>query len=126
MPQGGGVCPGITSVVVANTGTIDMAYIAGPIWNGPTYVPGGYPGGDFGAGVLAPGAYVDITSFYNTGLVAILGSADPFSAADAAYASDEGTMDWPVGVAGSGGATTMYVAEIEVVASCQPVFKAWE
>lgn len=125
MPPNGGVCPGIESVIIVNTSAIDMAYIAGPWWSGPDYAPGGYPGGDFAAGVLAPGAYADITAFYNTGLVAIVGSAYPFTAADAAFASDEGTTGWPQGVAGSGGSTTMYVAEIEVPGSCQPVFRAW-
>jgi hypothetical protein len=124
MPQGGGTCPGIESVVLANTGALDMAYIAGPFWNSPE-VPGGYPGGDYGAGVLAPGAYVDITSFYNTGVVAIVGSAETFSASDAAYASDEGSIPWPLGVAGSGGATTMNVAEIEVFPGCQTVERYW-
>jgi hypothetical protein len=118
-------CPGIQSVVLVNTGSLDMAYIAGPWWSGQNYVPGGYPGGQFGAGVLAPGAFVDITAFYNTGDVAIVGSAEPFSAQDAAYASDEGIIPWPVGVAGSGGATNMYVAEIEVRTSCSSVQQNW-
>ena len=117
-------CPGIKSVVLVNTGALDMPYIAGPYWSGQ-YVPGGYPGGDYTAGVLAPGAYVDITAFYNTGDVAIVGSAEPFSYPDAAYAADEGIIPWPLGVVGSGGATTMYVAEIEVRASCSPVQKNW-
>jgi hypothetical protein len=125
MPSGGGLCPGIESVIIVNTGTLDMPYIAGPWWNGMNYVPGGYPGGDYKAGVLAPGAYVDIAAFYNTGDVAILGSAEPFSAWDASYASDEGTITWPPGVPGSGGATTMFIAEIEVRTSCSPVQQNW-
>jgi hypothetical protein len=121
---GGGCipCPGITSVVIVNTGALAMAYIAGPYWSGQNYVPGGYPGGDYTAGVLAPGAYVDITAFYNTGIV---GSAEPFSSADAGYAADEGIIPWPLGVPGSGGATNMYVAEIEVRTSCFPVQQNW-
>lgn len=115
----------IESVVLANTGSLDMAYIAGPLWESPGYVPGDYPGGDFGAGVLAPGAYVDITSFYDAGIVAIVGSAEPFTSPDASYPSDEGAIPWPLGVAGSGGATTMYVAEIEVFAACQQVERFW-
>jgi hypothetical protein len=72
-PVDGDPCPGILSVILVNTGALDMAYIAGPQWNAGS-VPGGYPGGDYGAGVLAPGAYADITAFYNAGAVALLGS----------------------------------------------------
>ncbi len=121
----GGSCPGIKSVVLVNTGAFDLAYIAGPWWSGSNYAPGGSPGGDFGTGVLAPGAYADITKFYNAGDVAIVGSAAPFWSADASYAGDEGTIPWPMGVAGSGGATTMYIAEIEVFTSCSMTFKNW-
>jgi hypothetical protein len=121
----GGGCPGIKSVVLVNTGAVDMAYIAGPCWSTANYSPGGYPGGDFLAGVLAPGAYADITSMYNSGITAILGSAAPFSSPDGSYASDEGQIPWPLGVKGSGGATTMYVAEIEVFTKCQAAAKEW-
>ena len=34
------------------------------------------------------------------------------------FVSDEGTISWPAGVAGSNGSTTMYVAEINLVNSC--------
>jgi hypothetical protein len=124
---GGGCipCAGIASVVIVNTGALDLAYIAGPYWSGQNYVPGGYPGGDYTAGVLAPGAYVDITAFYNGGDVAILGSAEPFSSPDAAYAADEGIIPWPLGVAGSNGSANMYVAEIEVWTACNPVQRNW-
>jgi hypothetical protein len=125
MCTGGCAYPGIESVVLVNTGALDMPYIAGPLWSGPGYVPGGYPGGQFLADVLAPGAYVNSTSFYNAGIVAIVGSAEPFSSQDSSYAADEGTIPWPMGVNGSGGATTMYVAEIEVRTSCQAVTREW-
>jgi hypothetical protein len=124
--MGGCTCPGIKSVIVANTGALDMAYVAAPSWDVPSdYAPGVDPGGQYKAGVLAPGAYVNITAFYNGGMVALLGSARPFSALDSRYVGDEGTIPWPTGVKGSGGATTMYLAEIEVETSCQPAFKAW-
>jgi len=125
MPPDGGLCPCIWIVIVVNTGALYMAYIAGPWWSGQNYVPGGYPGGDYLAGVLAPGAYVDITAFYNSGDVAILGSAEPFSSPDASYAADEGVIPWPLGVQGSAGAANMYVAEIEVRDSCSPVQQNW-
>jgi hypothetical protein len=81
------------------------------------------------AGVLDPGAQVDITSVYVSGAVALLGSADPFSGVDASFASDEGMIAWPNGVAGSDGASTMHIAEIEVPSSpqstCTAAFQAW-
>jgi len=125
MPPDGGLCPCIWSVIIVNTGALDMPYIAAPWWYNESYVPGGYPGGDFLAGVLAPGESVDVTTYYNSGDVAILGSAEPFSSPDASYAADEGIIPWPIGVQGSGGATNMYVAEIEVRDSCAPVQQNW-
>ena len=127
-PVATGSCPGLESVLLVNTGTLDMAYIAAPCWDVPAhtaYAPGGYPGGDFLADVLAPGAYVDLTTVYNGGIVAVVGSAEPFSSPDASYASDEGQIPWPLGVKGSGGAATMYVAEIEVRIACQAVTSVW-
>jgi hypothetical protein len=106
--------PGITSVVIVNTSAAPMPYLAQSYWNPIAHnaVPGGATGITFQlAGVLQPGQQVDITSVYLPGIVALLGSALPFSAA---YAADEGTIPWPNGVPGSGGATTMNVAEIEV------------
>ena len=80
-------------------------------------------------GTLEPGEQVDITSVYDAsggGIVAIVGSADPFSSPDAGkYAGDEGTIPWPAGVAGSGGATEMRVAELEVVSSCKKADVVW-
>ena len=123
---------GIKSVLIVNTGTLPMPYLAQSGWNlGTHYVPGVLPGGsDQLAGVLDPGAVVDITSVYVSGAVAILGSAEPFSEPDAGkYVSDEGTIPWPAGVPGSGGAATMYIAEIEVPSSppssCTAAFQAW-
>ena len=55
----------------------------------------------------------------------VAGSADPFSSPDGGSAtSDEGVIPWPAGVAESG-AMNMYIAEIEVYASCTSVFRAW-
>jgi hypothetical protein len=127
-------CPGVKSVLVVNTGALPMPYIVTSSWNAiGGYVPGVQPGCaplKCLAGVLDPGRVLDITSVYDMGIVAVLGSSDPFSSPDAGkYVSDEGTIPWPAGVAGSGGAATMYVAEIEVPtvppSTCQIASKIW-
>jgi hypothetical protein len=114
--------PGINSVVIVNTGTLPMPYLAQSLWNpgSANAVPGRLTGISYQlAGVLEPGAQVDITSVYEGGIVAILGSAQPLSNPDAGrFVGDEGQMPWPPGVQGGGGATIMYVAEIEVVTGC--------
>jgi hypothetical protein len=120
---------GIHSVVIVNTGTLPMPYLAQSYWNGNA-VPGGLTGQTYQlAGVLEPGQQVDITSVYLPGIVALLGSAEPFSSAAGGYAADEGSIPWPLGVSGSGGSATMYVAEIEVpyspMSQCIPPSKQW-
>ena len=53
-------------------------------------------------------------------------TVEPFSSTDAGVViEDEGTIFWPAGVAGSGGATVMHIAEIEVFSMCQSVEKVW-
>ena len=104
--------PGVRALIV-NTGTLPMPYLAQGLWYGFShYVPGVSTGDSYQlAGVLDPGAQVDITSVYTGGAVALLGSAEPFSSPDAGkYVSDEGTIPWPAGVSGSVGAATMYIA----------------
>jgi hypothetical protein len=120
-------CPGVTSAVLINTGQVPWAYTVSSLWNGTGYVPGVLTGDPSQlAGVLSPSSQVDITSVYNGGIVAVLGSAEPFSSPDAGkYVSDEGTIPWPAGVAGSGGATQMNVAEIEVRTSCGIANVVW-
>ena len=120
-------CPGVDSVVLVNTGALPMPYVVGSGWiEGAFYPPGVTPGGTLQvAGVLKPGAKVNITAVYQQGIVGAVGSAEPFSSLDATYASDEGTIPWPSGVAGSGGATTMYVAEIVVQPSCGIQRQIW-
>jgi hypothetical protein len=119
-------CPGVTSVYLVNTSAVPVAYYATNLW-----YPGERPGVPTGApleaaGVMAPGGYVDITSVFDGNTVAVLGSSLPFSSTDGGkYASDEGTVPWPNGVAGSEGASTMYVAEIEVKSACQVAGKVW-
>ncbi len=121
-PQGQGMAspqcmPLVTSASITNSGTVPFAYIAQGLWNlGVHYVPGVATGDSCQlVGVLAPGESIDITSVYQGGTVAVLGSAAPFSSADAGKTiSDEGTIPWPAGVQGSGGATTMYLAQIDV------------
>jgi hypothetical protein len=120
-------CPGITSVLIRNTGSIPIAYIASDLWSTfSAYVPGA-PTGDVNqlAGVLDPGAQVDITAVYDSALVAILGSSASFSPPDASYAGDEGTIPWPAGVSGGNGSSQMWIAEIEEVAGCTVPDHAW-
>jgi hypothetical protein len=109
------MCPGITSVVIENTGQVSVAYIAQSSWNLPGHYEPGVPTGepDQLVGVLAPGAKVDITSVFVGDITALLGSSDPFSP-PGKNVSDEGTIPWPAGVAGSGGAQFMSLAEIDM------------
>jgi hypothetical protein len=78
-------------------------------------------------GVLDVGAQVDISSvYYPGGITALLGSSAPFSSPDAGkYLSDEGSIPWPAGVAGSQGSSTMWLAEIEVRDSCGIATTVW-
>jgi hypothetical protein len=127
-------CSGVESVILVNTGALPMAVVAGYVWFvGGAYAPGVQPspaespgGASFQTGVLGPGDRLDITSVYAGRTVAILGSAEPFSDPDGAYVNDEGTMPWPTGVAGSGGASQMHVAEIQVWRSCQLPTILWQ
>jgi hypothetical protein len=124
-------CPGVESALLVNTGTLPMPYLVGKLWSvgGGDAQPGvaGSSGGlEQIAGVLEPGGTVAITSTYVESITALLGSAEPFSSPDAGVAvTDEGTIFWPAGVVGSGGATVMHVAEIEVFPSCQAVEQVW-
>ena len=117
-----------TTAAIKNTGNVPLAYLAQEDWNafGAVYVPGTSTGSGV-AGVLGPGAQVDITSTYpKTGIVALVGAAEPFTAPDAGAAADQGTTPWPKGVPGSDGATTMYVAEVTVNLACGvPPTKEW-
>jgi hypothetical protein len=111
-------CPGLT-VLLVNTSQFPVAYTAQALWSG--WEPPGVPFGNMNevSGVMDPGGSVDITSAYAGGLVAVLGSSHPFVDPDAGkYVADGTTVPWPAGVAGSGGATQMYVAEIEIEDSC--------
>jgi hypothetical protein len=119
-------CPGATSVVLVNTGEVPLAYFASTEYTPPT-IPGVLQSGDNSqlVGVLNPGEQVDITSVFVGGSVAVLGSAEPFSGADASYASDEGMIPWPGGVAGSLGSSQMYIAEIEVFPACRVANQDW-
>lgn len=117
-------CPGTFSALLINTGQVPLAYTAQQMWTG-SYPPGV----DFGepnelTGVLGPGARVDIASVMSGGLVAIVGASEPFSNMGH-YVSDEGTIPWPAGVAGSGGSTTMYVAEINLANACHMPTIVW-
>ncbi len=122
-------CHGM-SVFLANTGQFPVAYTAQYSWSvgSNSGEPPGVPFGNQGelSGVLNPGDKVDITSAYLGGIVAVLGSSQPFADPDAGkYVADGATIPWPTGVAGSGGATQMYVAEIEVRDSCGSPTVVW-
>jgi hypothetical protein len=111
--------------VVKNTGTVPIAYITETtVWyGGAHYVPDvatGTPGEKFG--IIAPGAEVDVTGFVH---YVLLGSSLPFSVPGVRTILDEATIPWPPGVPGSGGATMMQLAEIEVYSSCTPVDPLW-
>lgn len=117
-------CPGITSALLVNTGQVPLAYTAKALWNDTGYPPGVQFGEQYElSGVLSPADRVDITSVFLGGIVAVLGSSEPFSDGSH-YVSDEGTIGWPAGVAGSDGATQMYVAQINFETSClnPPIF----
>jgi hypothetical protein len=118
---------GVNDVYLVNTGQSPLAYIAAGLWNGTGYVPGVATGDPYQlVGVLDAGARVDITSVYDGGTVALLGSSAPFSSPDAGkYESDEGSIPWPAGVAGSEGSATMWLAQIEVRPSCGVANKVW-
>jgi hypothetical protein len=116
-------CPGLT-VILVNTGQVPMAYIARTDWSGPGYRPGVATGEPNElVGVLSPGGRANITSVYVGGIVAELGSANPFSSGK--YVSDEGTVPWPAGVSGSGGAAQMWVAQIDVQVACTKANPEW-
>jgi len=120
-------CPGISSALIINTGQVPLAYTAEPQWSSGG---GGYPPGvQFGdpmelSGVLSPGQRIDISSVWLGNITAVLGASEPFSNMSH-YVSDEGTIPWPTGVAGSNGATTMYVAEITLANSCHMPSIVW-
>jgi len=77
-------------------------------------------------GVLNPNEQVDITSVFVGNCAAVLGSSEPFSGPDASYASDEGVIPWPGGVAGSLGSSQMFIAETEVFAACRAAAQVWQ
>jgi hypothetical protein len=117
-----------THVYLRNTGGVPLAYTANQGWQGGVVYPPGVPTGQSGelSGVLAPGASVNVTSAYHDGTVGDVGASKPFSVYGGGYApQDEGTIPWPLGVSGSGGATNMYVAGINMDSSCSPVGPIW-
>jgi hypothetical protein len=126
--EGGACNPPSSLAYLINTGQFPVAYIAAAGWDlGAHYVPGVATGNPNElVGVLDVGAQVDITSVYAGGITALLGSSAPFSSPDAGkYLSDEGSIPWPAGVAGSEGSSTMWLAEIEVRPSCEIASQVW-
>jgi hypothetical protein len=118
-----GTLPPGAVVTLRNTGSMPLAYIGeSQYWiGGVQYTPGvptSTPGEE--VGVLTPGAVVPLTHLGS--LIALVGSAKPFSVYDGGFAAaDETTAPWPLGVAGSEGSSTMYIAEITAQAVCSPV-----
>jgi hypothetical protein len=122
-------CPGL-SVFLVNTGQFPVAYTAQTLWSvgGGAGQPPGVQFGNTGelSGVLDPGQQVDITSVYVGAITAVLGSSRPFVDPDAGkYVADGAMIPWPAGVAGSNGASEMYVAEIEIADSCHTPSVVW-
>jgi hypothetical protein len=121
---------GVKNAYIVNTGTLPLAYVAASLWS-PGQEPGVLDGETYQiAGVLAPGTQVDITPVYVGGYTAIVGSSEPFMSLDSGHpVSDEGSILWPPGVAGSGGASLMYVAQIYVPfmppSRCMAESKMW-
>ena len=120
--------PSTGSVTLRNTGGVSLAYIAEPTGyiGGVTYTPG-VPTSQSNeeVGVLAPGATVNVTHMSVGGdTIALVGAEKPFSIYDSGFApADEWTTPWPNGVGAGGGATTMYVADVEWDSDCSPVIK---
>jgi hypothetical protein len=118
--------PSTATVVLRNMGSVPLAYIAEPTGyiGGVQYTPG-VPTNQQGeeVGVLDPGDIVSLTLGGVGGdTIALAGASKPFSIYDGGFApADEWTIPWPMGVDGSGGSTTMYVADVEWDTSCSPV-----
>jgi hypothetical protein len=120
-------CPGISSVLLLNTGAVPLAYTIQPLWmvGGSGYPPGVQFGDAMElSGVLSPGERVEAAQSYLGGITAVLGASEPFSN-QSHYVSDEGTIPWPAGVAGSNGSTTMNVAVLTTAYSCVMPSTVW-
>jgi hypothetical protein len=116
------------SVTLRNTGSVPLAYIAQQNgWEGGVQYTPGVPTSGPGeeVGVLAPGATAILTAnngVSNQYVIALIGASKPFSIYDGGFAAaDEWTMPWPLGVQGSGGSSTMYVAELSFDSTCSAV-----
>jgi hypothetical protein len=127
----------LASVTINNSGTVPIAYIVQVPPQGGWWVPGAHyipdvasGGGGELVGVLDPGSQLNVSAEFDgfmlsQNLLALLGSAAPFSTPGLRTITDEGSIPWPVGVPGSGGATVMQLAEIEVESDCTQPFQAW-
>lgn len=129
------VCPSLNweyaptsaaSVQIQNVGAVPIAYVARRSWTlGTHFVPGVSTGAPNElAGVLAPGAEVDITSVFAGGITALLGSAEAFSDGTKTV-FDEGTISWPASVTNPTSATTMHVAQIDADGACGSITAVW-
>jgi hypothetical protein len=116
---------GTPAIAVRNTGSVPLAYIAesSGYVGGVVYTPG-VPTSETGeeAGVLAVGATMTIVYSGEPVQPILVGSAKPFSIYDSGFAAaDEWTVPWPMGVGGSEGSPTMYVAQVSWDTACAPV-----
>jgi hypothetical protein len=119
-------CPPGTFVVLENSSAFPIAYAAQPFWTAPAPPPGVMTGESTReSGFLQPGEEVDISQVFNAGTVALVGSVQPFADLDARYLSDVGSVPWPGGVPGSGGASQMQIAEIEIHPVCATPARVW-
>jgi hypothetical protein len=81
-------------------------------------------------GVIAPGTQIDVSLTFGDmpaigdGLIALLGSSLPFSTTTCPL-FDQGTIPWPVGVDGGGGASTMFVVQLAASNGCQVFAQFW-
>jgi hypothetical protein len=118
--------PSTATVTLRNMGSVPLAYIAEPTGyiGGVVYTPG-VPTSQASeeVGVLAPGDTANLAlGGIGGNTIALIGSSKPFSIYDGGFApADEWTISWPMGVDGSGGSSTMYVADIEWDSSCSAV-----
>jgi len=119
-------CPTILdagrTLVLRNTGEYAIAYIARKNWDGGGYKPGIETDGLSAerAGVLAPGARVDLAASYSGGTFAIFGAVKPFAEeARAAPLDDEGRVAWPKGDLGGVKADQIDVAQMTVTDSSE-------
>ncbi len=101
-------------VELRNAGRYPIAYTVREGWaDDAKYVPGKPSDGSELYGTLEPGATADVSSRFNGGIFALVGSVRPF--AEQAYSApkdDEGTIPWPDGALGTFAADHLFVSQL--------------